>query len=545
MSRKKQLITAALPYANGPLHFGHIAGCYLPADCYARFCRLIGDDVAFISGSDEYGVAITLSAEMAKRTPKEHVDIFHAINTEFFKKLNISFDRYSRTTTDIHTETAQEFFLELHKNGFIEEKETEQLFSETDNRFLADRYVIGTCPKCGFDQARGDECTSCGASYEATDLKAPRSKLSDAPLTLKKTTHWFMRFDKFKDELKTWIKDKPWKNNVLKFALAYIDDLRPRAITRDSDWGIPVPLENASGKVLYVWFDAPIGYISMTKEWNPDRWREFWCEKTTTLTHFIGKDNIPFHAIFFPAMIMGMQQNYKLVDNLPANEFLQLEGRQFSKSANWTIDLDQFFENYTADQIRYCLAANAPETQDSEFTWRDFQSRCNAELVGKFGNFANRTLVFLNKHLNGAVPNPSLQDSDSAFLDQIYQTSNQIKDAYQNFHLRKASQLIMEMAQIGNTYFDHKQPWKDKAGEATKATLYCCLEALKTLAICATPIIPEAAHKLWHILGFTSTITTWDQPKIPADQKLPEPQILFKKLEDEQIAAEIQKLQKA
>lgn len=542
MLPKRILITAALPYANGPLHFGHIAGCYLPADVYARFQRMLGAEVAFISGSDEYGVAITLSAEQEGRSPKEHVDLYHQINKQLFEQLSISFDHYSRTTIPLHTETAQAFFLTLHKNGYIEEKETEQLFSEADNRFLADRYVVGTCPRCKHPDARGDECTSCGASYEATDLVEPRSKISNAPLILKKTTHWFMRFDKFKDQLQEWIKTKPWKNNVLKFAEHYIENLKPRAITRDSDWGIPVPLDHAQGKVLYVWFDAPIGYISMTKEWSPDHWKDFWMDPETKLVNFVGKDNIPFHAIFFPAMLMGTNEPYKLVDDLPANEFLQLEGRQFSKSAGWTIDLDRFFQNFTADQIRYVLAANAPESQDSEFTWLDFKTRCNSELVGKLGNFANRSLTFLNRRLDATAPKSTLSQEDDAFIEQCQDLLAQIKEAYAHYHLRKASQLLMELAQAGNVYFDHKQPWKDKESEATKATLYCCLEALKCLAIAAYPIMPSAAQSLWKLLGFKAEIATWDHPPFLPGQKLPEPFVLFQKVDDDLIASEIEKL---
>ncbi|MCB1109032.1 MAG: methionine--tRNA ligase [Chlamydiia bacterium] len=536
MRPKRYLVTAALPYANGPLHFGHIAGCYLPADCFARFKRLCGEEVFFVSGSDEYGVAITLSAEQAGRTPKEHVDIFHSINKKLFEALQISFDHFSRTTIDIHTKTAQEFFTTLLQNGYIEEQMSEQLYSEADQRFLADRYVEGICPKCGFEKARGDECTSCGASYEATDLKNPRSKLTGSPLTTKSTKHWFLRFDKFKDQLQAWIQDKPWKSNVKSFAKHYIDELKPRAITRDSDWGIPVPLEGAEGKVLYVWFDAPIGYISMTKEWNPLRWKEYWCDASTHLTQFIGKDNIPFHAIFFPAMLMGMEENYQLVDDLPANEFLQFEGKQFSKSSGHTIDLDRFFQQFSADQIRYVLAANAPETQDSDFSWSDFQTRCNAELVGKLGNFANRSLVFVQRKMDAIVPTTAtVAPDDEAFLAKIQQLMSDIHIAYEGYHLRRATQLIMELAQMGNVYFDAKQPWKDPDG--AKTTLYCCLECLKNLAIASSPIIPATAQKLWQLLGYTAPLTAWAQPSIPSQQKLPSPTILFAKVEEEQLAA--------
>ncbi len=557
--QQKILITAALPYANGPLHFGHIAGAYLPADCYARFKRLQGNDVLYICGSDEYGVAITLSADMAGRTPKEHVDIFHEVNKNFFTKLQISFDHYSRTTWPGHVAVVQEFFLDLHKNGYIEEKLCHQLYSEQDKRFLADRYVQGTCPKCGYDKARGDECPSCGASYEATDLLHPKSKISGSSLILKDTVHWFLRFDRFKEKLSEWIQTKHWKANVEHFAKAYIDDLKPRAITRDSDWGVPVPLKEAEGKVLYVWFDAPIGYISATKEWaekraSKDAWKDYWLDPKTKLVQFIGKDNIPFHAVFFPAMVMGQSQPYKLVDDLPANEFYNLEGKQFSKSEGWYIDLESFFSEYTADQIRYTIAANAPETQDAEFTWKDFQSRCNAELLGKFGNLVNRVLVFAQQQCAGKVPpQQDLQEVDHAFVQKIHTLAALISEAYDHYHLRKASQLVMELAQAGNMYFDSKKPWtaaKDpKTQPDMQNTIGCCLECIKVLALTSAPIIPSTSEKVWKMLGFTSSLSSqkWDRAlthSLVEGTLLPAPEILFRKIEDLQIQAEMAKLQK-
>lgn len=552
---EKVLITAALPYANGPLHFGHIAGAYLPADCYARYQRLKGSDVLYICGSDEYGVAITLSADMAGRTPKEHVDIFHKVNKDFFDKLQISFDHYSRTTWEGHDKVVQEFFLDLLHNGYIEKKETLQLYAESENRFLADRYVQGTCPKCGFDKARGDECQSCGASYEATDLLNPKSKLSGAPLTKKATTHWFLRFDKFKEKLAEWMQKKQWKPNVVNFAKAYIDDLKPRAITRDSDWGVPVPLEEAKGKVLYVWFDAPIGYISATKEWaekkgSPDAWKAYWTHPDTKLVQFIGKDNIPFHAVFFPAMTMGQNQPFKLVDELPANEFYNLEGRQFSKSDGWYIDLESFFSKYTTDQIRYAIASNAPETQDSEFTWKDFQMRCNAELLGKYGNLVNRVLVFAQQQCAGKVSTPeTLEPVDRDFLARVASIATEAAKAYESFQLRRASQLIMELAQTGNAYFDTKKPWgaakqPEKTGEM-RATIYCCIQAIKALALLSSPIIPESAERVWHMLGFTSRLSQqkWDivlSAEVTPGTLLPKPVILFAKVEDEAVQKEIE-----
>ncbi|MGE0198217.1 MAG: methionine--tRNA ligase [Simkaniaceae bacterium] len=555
----KVLITAALPYANGPLHFGHIAGAYLPADCYARFQRLLGSDVLYICGSDEHGVAITLSAEMAGRTPKEHVDHFHKVLQDFFEKMEIRFDHYSRTTWEGHVKPTQEYFNDLLKNGFIEEKVTDQLYSEKDGRFLADRYVMGTCPKCGYAEARGDECPKCGASYEATDLINPQSKLTGAPLALKATKHWFLRFDLFKEQLSTWIKTKHWKPNVMRFAQNYIDDLKPRAITRDSDWGIPVPLKEAEGKVLYVWFDAPIGYISATKEWalkqkNPDAWKGYWCDPETKLVNFIGKDNIPFHAIFFPAMTMGQDQPYKIVDELPANEFYNLEGKQFSKSAGWYIDLEEFFQKFTADQIRYAIAANAPETQDSEFSWKDFQLRCNSELLGKYGNLVNRVLVFAKNQCGSQVPPyGDLEREDTLFMEKMDEIVSAIHQAYTNFHLRKASQLIMELAQVGNAYFDSKKPWKAAKDldlvPSMRTTIACCLRCLQYLALISYPIIPRSAEKVWTLLGFSTPLAehNWNailEGGFTPNQQLLQPEILFTKVEDAVIEEELSALAK-
>ena len=554
---EKYLITSALPYANGPLHFGHIAGAYLPGDCYARFQRLKANDVLFICGSDEHGIAITMSAELAHRTPKEQVDIFHEINYNFFKKLDFSFDNYSRTSWSGHIPIVQEFFLALCDNGYIEERLENHLFSEEENKFLADRYVVGICPKCSYEKARGDECPKCGASYEATDLKNPRSKLTNKKLILKPSRHWYLRFDKFQKQLSSWIETKKWKKNVINMAKEYIKELKPRAITRDLSWGIPLPLEAAEGKVFYVWFDAPIGYISATVEWaekkaQPEKWKDYWFDPNTKLVHFIGKDNIPFHAVFFPAMVMGQNQPYKLVDEIPANEFFLLEGKQFSKTEGWYIDLDDFFSKYTTDQIRYYLAANAPETSDSEFIWKDFQSRCNADLLGKLGNFVNRTLVFAKNHLDSKICKlKDLDDDDRKFLYQIEEKIRESDEAYNNFHLRKASQILMELAHLGNVYFDHKKPWfliKDpKEVENVKTIISCCLECIKALALIASPIIPKTAQEIWYLLGYKTTLSKqlWDEIfKIhnPVDQKLPEPKILFRKVEDEEIQEQIKKL---
>jgi methionyl-tRNA synthetase len=554
---EKILITSALPYANAPLHFGHIAGAYLPGDCYARFQRLKKRDVRYFCGSDEYGVAITMSAELAGRTPKEHVDIYHKINKELFEKLHFSFDHYSRTTWEGHKAPVQKYFLDLLENGFIEERVTEQLYSEIDQKFLADRYVVGECPRCGFDKARGDECPSCGESFEATDLKNPRSKMTGSPLSLKPTKHWFLKLDLFKERLLEWLETKEWKPNVMKFAKNFIEDLRPRAITRDSDWGIPVPLEGASHKVLYVWFDAPIGYLSSAMEWSEligdkEAWKRYWQDPKTKLVQFIGKDNIPFHASIFPAMTMGQNLDLKLVDELPANEFYNLEGRKFSKSEGWTIDFEEFFKKYTADQIRYAIGANAPESSDAEFTWQDFQVRCNAELLGKLGNFVNRVVVFAKNKCGGEVIPPiDFSLEDRAFLETQKALLNEIEEAFETFKLRRACQLLMELCQVGNGYFEKQAPWKDaklvETEDRMRRTIFCCLEAIKCIALASYPIIPETAEAIWKMLGEKSSLLEQGFDRIretPLSRRvLGEPKILFRKIEDAEIEEELLKLQ--
>lgn len=552
-SQKKYLITAALPYANGMLHFGHIAGSYLPADCYARYRRMNQDDVLFICGSDEYGIAVSISAEQAGRTPKEQVDHFHKINRELFEKLNISFDYYGRTTTDTHAETTKEFFFSLLNNGHVEEKYTEQLFSEKDQKFLADRYVEGGCPKCKFENARGDECPKCGASFEALDLINPRSKLTKAPLTRKKTKHWFLRFDHFKDQLSHFLEEKDWKPNVYQFAKHYVEELRERAITRDTPWGIHVPLKDAEGKVFYVWFDAPIGYISISKEWakhqgDEELWKDFWLNPDTVLVQFLGKDNIPFHAVFFPAMIMGQDIPYKLVDHLPANEFYNLEGKQFSKSSGWTIDLDRFLNNFSADSIRYVIASNAPENGDSEFSWKDYQQRVNSDLVGKFGNLVNRVLTFIVTKMHSPdLKFERLDELDHDFIENVDRLSFEILDSFAEFRVRKACSLIMEIASLGNAYFDAKKPWalfKDPAQKVElDKVMALCLYVLKVLALVSYPVIPTVAKQLWSMLGFEENLETVDikkELKIVSfnSTELKEPKILFKKIEDDVITQE-------
>ena len=555
MTKQKVLITAALPYANGAIHFGHLAGSYLPADCFARFSRLIGNETCFICGSDEYGVAIALSAELAGKTPQEHVNHFHAVNKCLFSALNMSFDHYSRTTWPGHNGTVNEFFTTLLKNGYIDAFETDRLYCEADGRFYADRYVVGTCPKCGHPNARGDECTSCGCCYEAEDLKDPRTKVGGKPLVKKSTRHWFLRLDLFKDRLLKWLETRSWKPNVTNFVKKYIEEIRPRSITRDMKWGIPVPLPDAAGKVFYVWFDAPIGYISATKEWaeglgDPLRWESYWLDPACRLVQFMGKDNIPFHGAVFPAILMGQDRPYKLVDEMPANEFYTLAGRQFSKSEGWFIDVADFLERYSSDQIRYAIASNAPETQDSEFTWKDFQSRCNGDLLGKFGNFIHRTLVFAKNMCGGVVPeSKNLAEDEVRFLERCQELASQAKAAYAQFRLRKASSTIMELAQMGNVFFDLKKPWaKEQDPQTVANTIACCLECVKILSLISMPIVPAASAEIVSLLGLDSNFQTrsWDEQMsfiLTSGHQLGAPKPLFRKIEDEEIAREEAKLQ--
>ena len=554
---KKILVTSALPYANGPIHFGHIAGAYLPADVYARFERLKKNDVLYICGSDEYGVAISMSAELANRTPKEHVDIFHKINKDLFSKLNISFDHYSRTTWEGHIKVVQEFFLDLYNNGYIEEKTEAHLYSEEEKKFLADRYVVGTCPKCKFENARGDECPKCAASFEARDLLNPRSKNTNLPLILKPSKHWYLRFDKFKDKLTQWISKKNFKSSVLNFAMDYINNLKPRSITRDSTWGVPVPLKEAEGKVLYVWFDAPIGYISATMQWaiesgDKDKWKSYWLDEKTHLVNFIGKDNIPFHAVFFPAMEMGQNTAYKIVDDIPANDFLMLEKRQFSKSDNWYIDLETFFKKFTADQIRFHLALIAPENHDSDFTWKGFQNSCNTELVGKLGNFVHRTLTFTQSYLDGKIFEANdLDYEDKSFLNKMDVLIEEAQECYSSYKLKRAAEIVLELATLGNVYFDSKKPWALRKDESKKTelkkVLNLCIRCVKAIALISSPIIPSSSQKIWEMIGFDTDISKMDFDKekkldILVGKALMEPKIIFQKIEDETVQEEINKL---
>lgn len=503
------LITSALPYANGPLHFGHIAGAYLPADVYARFRRLLGDEVLYLCGSDEYGIAITLNAERAGLGYQEYVDMYHKIHKDTFDKLRISFDFFSRTTNRFHQGIVQEFYTQLKEKGFVENHISHQLYSETEERFLADRYVEGTCPKCGFPNARGDECQRCGADYEAVDLIDPRSKLTGDPLILKATEHAYLHLERFVEPLLAFIEKTYLLEHVRKFVVDYIKNLRPRAITRDLSWGVPVP--DFPNKVFYVWFDAPIGYISGTMDWaassgHPDAWKRFWLDPSGELVQFIGKDNLPFHSAIFPAMELGMDIPYKKVDALISSEFYLLEGDQFSKSEGNYVDMDAFLEAHALDKLRYVLAATAPETADSEFTFADFKVRCNSELVGKYGNFVNRVLAFADKnHFQELVYREEhLENRDRQFLQEAQEIVHKAKVCYQEYSLRKACAAIMELAALGNGYFNDCAPWKllkEGLDRRVETVLFCSCYCQKLLALISYPILPGTAWEIWNMLS--------------------------------------------
>lgn len=553
---KRYTITAALPYTNGPIHIGHLAGVYVPADIYARFKRLTGNDVAFICGSDEHGVPITIKAKKEGVSPQDIVDKYHAIIKKSFEEFGITFDNYSRTTAKIHFDTASEFFTTLyHKNEFVEEI-TEQLYDEEANQFLADRFVIGTCPKCGNEESYGDQCENCGTSHNATDLINPKSVITGNTPTLKQTKHWFLPLNKHQEFLSDWIlkgHNKDWKPNVYGQVKSWIDDgLRPRAVTRDLDWGIPVPLEGAEGKVLYVWFDAPIGYISATKEWAKrvgKDWEPYWKNKDTKLVHFIGKDNIVFHCIIFPSMLKA-EGSYILPDNVPANEFLNLEGKKLSTSKNWAVWLPDYLQDFPNQQdvLRYALTANAPETKDNDFTWKDFQARNNNELVAIFGNFINRVVVLTNKYYDGIVPTPSKFTAiDQETLAAVKAYPNVIASSIERYRFREASQELMNLARLGNKYLADEEPWKviKLDSERTQTIMFVALQIASALATLSEPFLPFTAIKLKNILNQPDN--QWEDVStkktlISQGHKIEKGELLFSKIEDETIQKQLDKL---
>ncbi|MDE6691992.1 MAG: methionine--tRNA ligase, partial [Muribaculaceae bacterium] len=552
---QRTLITTALPYANGPVHIGHLAGVYVPADIYARYLRLRGRDVLMIGGSDEHGVPITLKARKEGVTPQDIVDRYHKIIKDSFEELGISFDIYSRTTSDIHTDTASEFFRHLYDEDKFVKKTSLQPYDEQAGEFLADRYVVGTCPRCGNERAYGDQCEACGTSLNATDLINPRSALTDAPVTLKETTHWYLPLDQYEEALRSWILDghKEWKTNVYGQCKSWLDlGLQPRAVSRDLNWGVPVPVEGAEGKVLYVWFDAPIGYISNTKELLPDSWETWWKDPETRIINFIGKDNIVFHCIVFPAMLMAYGDGFQLPDNVPANEFLNLEGDKISTSRNWAVWLHEYLREFPGKQdvLRYVLTANAPEAKDNDFTWRDFQTRNNSELVATLGNFVNRAIVLTHKYFDGIVPERGeLSDIDRTMLDDIRKAKEEITDSLDTFHFREYSNKAMEIARIGNRYLQETEPWKTaKTDLARTATvLNLAVQICADLAIAFEPMLPFMSEKLCGMLHLDTI--SWDMIGgdniVPAGTKLGEPELLFEKIEDAAIEAQMQKLQQS
>lgn len=547
---KRTLITSALPYANGPVHIGHLAGVYVPADIYARYLRLKGDEVVFIGGSDEHGVPITLKAKNEGITPQDVVDKYHAMIKDSFRRFGISFDIYSRTSAPVHHKTASEFFRKLYDNGQFTEKISEQYFDEETQQFLADRYIVGTCPKCGFERAYGDQCESCGTSLSPTELINPRSMLSGNTPVLKETKHWYLPLDQYEPWLREWILEghKEWKPNVYGQCKSWIDGgLQPRAVTRDLEWGVPVPVEGAEGKVLYVWFDAPIGYISATKELTPD-WEKFWKDPETKMVHFIGKDNIVFHCIIFPAMLKA-EGSYILPDNVPANEFLNLEGDKISTSRNWAVWLHEYLDEFPGkeDVLKYVLTANAPETKDNDFTWKDFQARNNNELVAVLGNFVNRALVLTNKYFGGEVPaRGELSAYDRETLEAIRQIREEVEKSLENYRFREALKNAMDLARLGNKYLADEEPWKViKADpERVKTILNVCLQVTANLTIALEPFIPFSMEKLRGFLNLEKC--AWqklgDAGVLPAGHRVNEPELLFEKLEDAVIEKQVQKL---
>lgn len=564
---KRYTITAALPYTNGPIHIGHLSGVYVPADIYSRFLRMQGHDVAFVCGSDEHGVPITIKAKKEGVTPQDIVDKYDGIIKDSFNNFGISFDNYSRTSAEIHHKTASAFFKKLYDDGKFIEETTEQLYDAEAKQFLADRFVTGTCPKCGNEEAYGDQCESCGTSLNATDLINPKSAITGATPTLKETKHWFLPLDQYESWLKEWILEghkSDWKPNVYGQVKSWIDDgLRARAVTRDLDWGIPVPVEGGEGKVLYVWFDAPIGYISSTKEWAAREgkdWEPYWKDQDTKMVHFIGKDNIVFHCIIFPVMLKA-HGDYILPENVPANEFLNLEGKKLSTSKNWAVWLHEYLEDFPGQQdvLRYALTANAPETKDNDFTWKDFQARNNNELVAIFGNFINRVVVLTNKYYNGEVPTPaeySKVDEETIAALKAYPAV--IASSIEKYRFREAQAELMNLARLGNKYLADEEPWKlvKTDEERTKTIMYVALQIASALATLSEPFLPFTSNKLKEILKFSAEernlnegeLSQWNkittrEALLPSGHIIGKAELLFAKIEDEKIEVQLQKLE--
>jgi len=550
---KRTLVTSALPYANGPIHLGHLAGAYLPADIFVRYRRLKGDDIIFICGSDEHGVPITIAAEKEGVSPQDIVDRYHKINKQVFEDFGISFDYYGRTSSPVHHKTSQDFFLNLYNQGIFKKKTEEQLYDEKADMFLPDRYVVGTCPVCSYDEAYGDQCEKCGSSLSPTELINPKSAITGETPILKKTEHWYLPLGDFQETLEKWINSqKNWKPNVVGQCKSWLDNgLSDRAVTRDLKWGVPVPLEDAKGKVLYVWFDAPIGYISATKEWaekkgNPDLWKTYWTDQDTDLIHFIGKDNIVFHCIMFPAMLMA-HGDFVTPVNVPANEFLNLEGRKLSTSRGWAVWLNEYLEDFDADLMRYVLGSTLPETKDSDFSWKDFQARVNNELADILGNFVYRTFSFITRFFDSKVPelsNPT--EADLNVLNEIPKFKDRISDLYERFHFREALAETMNLARLGNKFFTEQEPWHSRKNDMEKCgnTLHVCAQVASALSVLFHPIIPNKMNQLRSYLNIEK-LPVWDDVNgemLDAGHEVESGEILFQKLEDEEIDKQLEKL---
>jgi len=562
LNKEKILVTSALPYANGPIHLGHLSGAYLPADIYVRYKRLTGADIVYISGSDEHGVPITISADKEGVKPQVIVDRYHNINKKAFERFGMSFDNYSRTSLPVHHETAKEFFLEFYNRGLLIEKKTSQFYDEKAKMFLPDRYVEGTCPKCGYEEARSDECENCGSLYDPSELINPKSKITGETPSLRETSHYYFPLGKYQPKLEKYVEEMNekygWKDNVLQYCRGWFNEgLKDRAITRDMDWGIKVPVDSAAGKVIYVWFEAVLGYISSTKEYSqiknqPDLWKKYWQDPETKYIAFIGKDNIVFHTIVFPAILMAWneceREQYCFPQNVPANEFLNFEGKKFSKSRNWGIDVDEFLDKFPADPLRYTLAANLPESRDTDFYWKEFQARNNSELADIYGNFINRTFTFIFKHFKGEVPvKGKLLDIDKEMLKTISEYPEKISRLFEHYKIKDGTNELMNLARAGNKFFNDSEPWitikKDKKRCST--TLNICLQTIFTLAELSEPVIPFTSEKLFKMLNAESV--TWGkcgESQLKAGHKLNESEILFPKIEDEMIDEQISKLGK-
>lgn len=560
---KRILVTAALPYANGPVHIGHLAGCYLPSDIYVRYQRAQNRDVKFICGSDEHGVPITIRAMKEGVTPQNVVDKYHALIRESFSQMGISFDIYSRTSSKIHAQTSQAFFRKLYDEGLFEERESEQYYDEEKKMFLADRYIVGTCPVCANENAYGDQCERCGSTLSPEQLINPRSALSNAVPVKKTTKHWYFPLNHYEDFLKEWIvegKKDEWKPNVYGQCKSWLDSgLQPRAMTRDSNWGVPVPLEGAEGKVLYVWFDAPIGYISATKELLPQGWDEYWQKEDTKLVHFIGKDNIVFHCIIFPAMLKA-HGGYVLPENVPANEFLNIEGDKVSTSRNWAVWVHEYVQDFPdmQDTLRYVLCANAPETKDNDFTWKDFQDRNNSELVAKFGNFVNRAMVMMHKFCGGRVPkfhDEAKEERDLELIREIQKTKKKIGELIETYKFRDALFEVIELSSKGNKYLQDVAPWNlGKTPELQEANqqlidncIHISLQLTANLAIFANPFLPFTAKKICHMLKVVEKMLDWEHAGkmdlLKTGYPLRAPELLFRKIENEEVEQQKQKLE--